>query len=228
MSVEKIQKIQNAIDALPKPSTKEDGEKSFNQIKERLLEDPIVKAFLTSTTFGEPVDEQKDVLTFYGHDTHCLTIVKYSDYCFFVQEMGEEDSCWDHESFALPDYWDWDAIEIIIRKIANRFKDHVSFNLYYSITTKKTTKWKQVPDYSEDLDSIIYDINTFPRNKHKVKFGRSFVNMGPKIPKSNDGIDYAIVVSSIENPSEIFNSAVVNMIPLHLGKDVFNHFYKLK
>jgi len=61
-----------------------------------------------------------------------------------------------------------------------------------------------------------------------VKFGRSFVNMGPKIPKSNDGIDYAIVVSSIENPSEIFNSAVVNMIPLHLGKDVFNHFYKLK
>ena len=63
MSVEKIQKIQNAIDALPKPSTKEDGEKSFNQIKERLLEDPIVKAFLTSTTFGEPVDEQKDVLT---------------------------------------------------------------------------------------------------------------------------------------------------------------------
>ena len=121
--------------------------------------------------------------------------------------MGEEDSCWDHESFALPDYWDWDALEIIIRNIANRFKDHVSFNLYYSITTKKTTKWKQVPDYSEDLDSIIYDINTFPRNYKELK-----------IPQSNDNVNYALVVSGVENPNE-------NMIPLHLGKDVFSKFY---
>jgi hypothetical protein len=206
---------------LPKPFTKEDGEKTFDRIKENLFNDPIVKAFLTSTTFGESVSEQKDVLSFSFHDTHCVTIVKYSDYCFFVQEMGEEDSCWDHESFALPDCWDRDAIEIIIRKIANRFKDHVLFDLYYLTNTKKTSKWKQVPDYSENLDDIIYDINTFPRNKHKVKFGRSFVNMGPKIPKSNDGVDYALVISGIENPNE-------NMIPLHLGKDVFADFYKLK
>ena len=37
MTIEKIQKMQNAIDALPKPSTKEDGEKSFDKIKESLL-----------------------------------------------------------------------------------------------------------------------------------------------------------------------------------------------
>ena len=209
-----IEKIQNQMmkDNIPKPLTKEDGEKSFDKIKESLFNDPIIKAFLTSTTFDESVDEQKDVLTFYFHDTHCITIVKYSDYCFFVQEMGEEDSCWDHESFALPKYWDWDALEIIIRNIANRFKDHVIFDLYYCKTKKlkhttEMTKWKKVPDYSQNLDDIIYDVNDFPRNYKELK-----------IPQSNDNVNYALVVSGVENPNE-------NMIPLRLGKDVFSNFY---
>jgi hypothetical protein len=178
---------------------------AFSEIKITLINHPVVKAVMQSTEFAG-IDEREDIVTFYVDEITAFTLVRYSGWGCFFQAIHEAQSSSDF--IYIPFHGDGIILEDI-GCIVKKFEPFVSFDLYYRV-------YKKVSDRKDLKAWELENVNSFPRENRK---DYEKLPAKQKLPKSNDGIEYGVIVRDMECPGKFSSEKIM---VLKLGQSVFD------
>ena len=193
---------------------------AFSEIKITLINHPVVKAVMQSTEFAG-IDEREDIVTFYVDEITAFTLVRYSGWGCFFQAIHSDGLSSDF--IYIPFHGDGVILEDI-GCIVKKFEPFVSFDLYYRVY-KKVSDRKDLKAYENEWNYLPRDggnvwelenVNSFPRENRK---DYEKLPAKQKLPKSNDGIEYGVIVRDMECPGKFSSEKIM---VLKLGQSVFD------
>ena len=207
-----------SVEGLPKTKAEIRAHRTnlaFQDIKKQIINSPIVQAVMQCSEFSYTY-EREDVLTFCVDETVEFTIVKYSDWSCFFQTIYEGQAHGDFLEipFDCDDFTNSNHYMGSILWIIKQFERYVTFDLYYRAC--KSNKWNYLPRDGGNVWDFMHDINSFPRKDREDYKG---LPAKQKLPKSNDGIEYGVIVRNAECPGKFSSKKIM---VLKLGHNVFD------